>query len=324
MASPSSVNPAALYKPVLYGAILSAIVTGINICRTYEYVSSNSDRRLFKGALILLVLLDLSGTIVIALILDHNVIGAFAEPIGAALNSLPSYYSLENLANVIITTTAQSYIAWTIHVVDRRWWLLCVLILIGVLGEIGVGIYVVVHTAHLGSLSSTSGGLFHLISGLWNVIASFVDIIATIGLCALLHTVRTPFKSTDHLINRVMFNFINRGVLITIAQVLFFALWFAQPTTLIWAPFSFLSGKLYLTTLLALLNMRGRTQNRHSNMDTLDGHSYTLKTRGNNFGQNTNQNGTMPAEGPAIHVGRTVEIFHENRNSFPTDSYKAD
>ncbi|KAF8581216.1 hypothetical protein K439DRAFT_1636371 [Ramaria rubella] len=323
MDSSSSVNPAAVYRPVLFGAMLSAILTGINLCRTYEYVSSNSDRKIFKGVLILLVLLDLCGSLVITLVLDHNVIGSFGEPIGAALNSLPSYYFLENLGSVLVTIATQSYTAWTIYMVDGRWWPLCVLILGGVLGELGLGIYIVAQMAHGSSLSSISGGSFHLIAGLWNAVASFVDIIATIGLCTLLHTVRTPFRSTDHLINRIMFNFINRGVLITVVQILFVALWFAQSTTLLWTPFYFATGKLYLTTLLALLNMKGHTENKHTHMDSFSGRGYNLKNRGNNsgFGQNTNET-TFP-EAPAIHIATTVEIFHEN-DSFPTDGYKAD
>ncbi|KAF8585054.1 hypothetical protein K439DRAFT_1660462 [Ramaria rubella] len=247
-----SVNPAVVYRPVLYGTVLSAILTGINICQTYKYVSSHSDRMLFKGIVILLVLIDLSGSLIATLLLDHNVIGAFGEPIGAALNSLPSYYFLESVGNVIITTTTQSYIAWAIYMVDRRRWPLCVIILIFILGELGFGIYVVGLLASFKSLSSISSGFFHLAAGLWNSIVSFLDIIATIGLCTVLHTLRTPVKSTDRLINRIMFNFINRGVLITIMQLLFVVLWFAQPTTMIWIPFSFLTVKLYLTTMRML------------------------------------------------------------------------
>ncbi|KAF8592124.1 hypothetical protein K439DRAFT_386871 [Ramaria rubella] len=248
--------------------------------------------------------------------------------------------------------------------VDGRWWPVCVLILVSVLGEIGLGIYVMVQTAHLGTLSSLSVGSFSLITGIWPAIASFVDIIATISLCTLLHTVRTPFKSTDHLINRIMFNLINRGILVTVVQVLFVALWFAQPTTLNWTPFYFSTGKLYLMTLLALLNMRGYTQNKLHNMDSFDRHSYTIKNRWNDFGRSTvsfsslsedvlncleNQNSTSLAEEPAIHIGRTVEVFHGNvrilayqsthlyrvflnrhllnlphQSSFPTDTYKTD
>ncbi|KAF8586891.1 hypothetical protein K439DRAFT_1659355 [Ramaria rubella] len=332
MVLPSNINPAAIYRSVLYGAMLSAILTGINICQTYGYVLSNLDRRLFKGVVILLVLLDMLGTLVTILILDHNVIGAFGEPIDAALNSVPSYYLLEILGNVIIATTAQSYISWIIYRVDGRWWPLCVLILIGALGELGLGIYIMDKTAHLGSLSAISGGSYHLITGIWPAVASFVDIIATIGLCTLLHTVRTPFKSTDHIINRIKFNLINRGILITIVQLLFVALWFAQPTTLNWTSFYFSTGKLYLTTLrtfiserptqldstdidcdsltVALLNMR--TQDKLHNMDSLDGQRYNLTNRGNNSGRKTNQNGTTLVETPTVHIGRTVEIFHEN------------
>ncbi|KAF8584802.1 hypothetical protein K439DRAFT_1103164 [Ramaria rubella] len=319
MALSSSVNPATLYRPALYGAMLSAILTGINICQTYGYVNSKSDSRLFKGMLILLVLFDLLGSIVITLILDHNVIGAFGDPI--ALNTLTScrYFFLENLVDLIMTTAAQSYTAWSIYMLDCRWWPLCVLILIGVFGEIGLGIYVVEKVAHFEESSSLFSGSVYLVSGLFYSIASLTDITATIGLCTLLHTVRTSFESTNQLINKIMFNFINRGVLITIVQVLFLAFWFVQPKTLNWTPFYFSAGKLYLTTMLAMLNMRDRTQNKHNNLDSLDGNSYSPKNLC--FGKNTN--GAALAKASEIHIARTVEIFNDN-DSFPTDAYKAD
>ncbi|KAF8577648.1 hypothetical protein K439DRAFT_535075 [Ramaria rubella] len=126
MASPSSFNFLAPYRPVLYGAMLSAILTGINISGTYAYVSSNYDSRIFKGIVVLLLLIDLSESLVIALSLDYNLIGSFNDPI--TLTSLPRYYFLENLGSVIVTLVSQSYVAWTIYMVNGRWWPLCVLI----------------------------------------------------------------------------------------------------------------------------------------------------------------------------------------------------
>ncbi|KAF8574132.1 hypothetical protein K439DRAFT_1665556 [Ramaria rubella] len=344
MGLPSSINPAAIYRPALYGTMLSAVLTGINICQTYGYVSSNSDRKLFKVIVILLVLLDLVGSIVITILFDHNVIGGFVDPI--ALWSLPSYYFLESLGTVTLTTAAQSYTAWSIYILDRRWWPLCVLLLIGIWGQFGVGIFIVERTAHVKTILSFSSGSIRLFTGIWCSIASFADIIATIGLCTLLHTVRTPFKRTDHLINRIMFIFINRGVLVTIVQVLFVVFWFAQPTNLNWTPFYFSCGKIHLTTLrtfiperltrihfnnidcvdplaVALLNMRNHTQDQHNNIDSLDGNSYTPKNQ--SFGQHINQNRAAARlnEAPAVHIARTVEIFNDN-GSFPSDADKPD
>ncbi|KAF8574130.1 hypothetical protein K439DRAFT_1642420 [Ramaria rubella] len=129
-----------------------------------------------------------------------------------------------------------------------------------------------------------------------------------------------------------MFNFVNQGVLVSIVQVLFLALWFAQPTTLNWIPFYFSSGKIYLTTLLSRgliliksivthrqLSMRGHTQNKHSSMYSLDGPSFTPMNRG--FGQHTN--GAMLTEAPGVHIARTVEIFNDT-DSFPSNACKPD
>ncbi|KAF8574131.1 hypothetical protein K439DRAFT_1624572 [Ramaria rubella] len=187
MALPSSVDPATLYRPALYGewteippekprtltpANLKKVacfpsclslshrlidsVTGINICQTYGYVNSNSDRKLFKVILVLLVLLDLLGSIVITLVLDHNVL---------LLPRNPWRCHFDDRNDPDPLGSAQSYTAWTIYILDCRWWPLCVLILVDVFGEIGLGIYIVEKTIQVKSLSSVSGSSFHV--GVW-------------------------------------------------------------------------------------------------------------------------------------------------------------
>ncbi|KAF8581194.1 hypothetical protein K439DRAFT_1636354 [Ramaria rubella] len=65
-------------------------------------------------------------------------------------------------------------------------------------------------------------------------------------------------------------------------------------------------------------------------MTSFDGQSFTLKNRGNNLGRNIilicleNQNDTPLAAVPTVHIGTTVDVFHEYQSSFPTDTYKTD
>ncbi|KAF8579507.1 hypothetical protein K439DRAFT_1637880 [Ramaria rubella] len=325
MSSPSGGNPAVTYTPMLYGVMTSAILTGINICQGYAYMTSHVDRWVFKGLLLFLLLVDLVGTIVSTALLDHNLIGGFGDPTGAVLFSIPNFLFFDSLSPVIITTAVQAYIARQIYRVDRRWWPLSMVILVCVLAEFGLGIYVVEQVAIFRAIQTLGDDKrFHIISGLWNVLAAFVDVIATFGLCALLHTVRTPFKKTNNIINRIMMNFINRGLLVTIFQVVFVALWFGQPTTLNWSAVYFSNSKLYMTTMLAILNMGNRSQNKERSSDpgSLD-ISYPRNSRGTSHVQSINPIGTLLSDPAAIQISRTVET-HDDQESFQMKSYKSD
>ncbi|KAF8579504.1 hypothetical protein K439DRAFT_1637872 [Ramaria rubella] len=299
MSSPSDGNPAATYTPMLYGIMISAILTGINICQGYAYMTSHVDRWVFKGLVrfntsfpssdYVSRLVDLVGTIVSTAFLDHNLIGGFGDPTGAVLFSIPNFLFFDSLSPAIITTAVQAYIARQIYGVDRRWWPLSMVI---------VSCSNVVEQIAIFRAIQTLGDdkRFHIISGLWNVLAAFVDLIATFGLCALLHTVRTPFKKTNNIINRIMMNFINRGLLVTIFQVGF----------------------------VALLNMGNRSQNKEnpSDLGSLD-ISYPRNSRGTSHVQSINPIGTLLTEPAAMHISRTLETY-DDQESFPMKSYKSD
>ncbi|KAF8579506.1 hypothetical protein K439DRAFT_1637875 [Ramaria rubella] len=286
---------------------------------------SHADRWMFKGLLLLLLLIDLTGTLINTAFLDHDVIGAFGDPTVAVLSSIPSYFFFNSLSGVVITTTVQAYIARQIYRVDNRWWPLSMVILVCVLAEFGLGLYITEQVAIFRTLTTLAADKsFHIIAGLWNVLAAFVDIIAPFGLCALLHTVRTPFKKTNNIIDRIMMNLINRGLLVTIFQVVFVALWFGQPMAFNWSAVYFSSSKLYITTMLAILNMGSRTHNKESLSDpgSLD-ISYPRNSRGTSHVQSITPIGTLLSEPAAIHISRTVETYDDD-GSAPMKSYKSD
>ncbi|KAJ7175052.1 hypothetical protein C8R43DRAFT_1119077 [Mycena crocata] len=87
------------------------------------------------------------------------------------------------------------------------------------------------------------------------------DILITVGLCWRLNTNRTGIQSTNKLLNFLIMTAVNRGVVTMVAALLNMILFLTQPGTLYFMLMLLISGKLYMNSMLAMLNTR---QHAHS------------------------------------------------------------
>jgi len=148
-----------------------------------------------------------------------------------------------------------------------------------------------VNVASFHLLPEITGGTFKLITGLYNVLVLACDTIATISLCLILRFSRSEFKSTNEILDSLVRNFLGRGVFLVTIQGVHVILWFTEVSTLNWNPFFLISGKLYVATLVALLNLRlrNRTGNRSGSKSVTFNHLIWSR-----FGKRRRQINTLP------------------------------
>jgi len=205
-----------------------------------------------------MVLVDLLGTIVSTAEFQFNIIGGYTNITNLFASS--NYYILNNLCNIILTTLAQSFIARQIYLVNRSWWAASAVIGFFIVAELALGLYGTGILASFHSLLNLTEEKFKLTTGFYNVLVLACDLVATISLCIVLRISRNEFKSTNELLSSLLRTFIGRGVLLVIFQAVFVILWFIEVSTFYWMPFFLITGKLYVTTLIALLNLRPRNR----------------------------------------------------------------
>lgn len=101
---------------------------------------------------------------------------------------------------------------------------------------------------------STASGCAHVL------MAGVADIYIAISLVVILRRQRTGFHRTNHLVTGLMLYTIHRGIIVAVAQLLEFSLFVgtlhANPFKLYWLIFHYPGSKLYVNSLLALLNLR--------------------------------------------------------------------
>ncbi|KAF4614231.1 hypothetical protein D9613_008045 [Agrocybe pediades] len=95
------------------------------------------------------------------------------------------------------------------------------------------------------------------------------DGLITVALCMLLDHSRTGFKSTDSLVNTLMLYSINTGLLTSVCATACFVTFAIWPHQFVFMGFYFALSKLYVNSLLAVLNTRKALRRRNSGMTTI-------------------------------------------------------
>ncbi|KAF8813505.1 hypothetical protein BYT27DRAFT_6374264 [Phlegmacium glaucopus] len=95
------------------------------------------------------------------------------------------------------------------------------------------------------------------------------DVLIAASLCVLLDHSRTGFKSTDSLVNILMLYTINTGLLTSVCAMACFVTFSIWPSQFVFIGIYFVLAKLYLNSVLAVLNTREFLRSRNSGVTTI-------------------------------------------------------
>ncbi|KAK7034067.1 hypothetical protein VNI00_012498 [Paramarasmius palmivorus] len=101
-----------------------------------------------------------------------------------------------------------------------------------------------------------------------NVFAALSDIGATVGLLWSFRISKTGFKRTDSILQKLFQYTVTRGILVTVFQLCLLATWIAQTESLNWVPFHLGETKIYVITMISMLNSRQNLREK-SNPDAV-------------------------------------------------------
>ncbi|KAG5722138.1 hypothetical protein E4T56_gene7027 [Termitomyces sp. T112] len=175
---------------------------------------------------------------------------------------------------LIITSAVQSFYAWRIYCLSARYrWrkALVAFILATSLAELGAGLtanalqYGNPSVDVIGTLRSRHAYLVNLTMGITS------DLMISASLVYILNAMRTGFKSTENVINRLLVFSMSNGLLTTIISSLILVTYYVEPPpSLLATVFIHISGKLYVNSMLVTLNSRTSIQKMFENTQTND------------------------------------------------------
>ncbi|KAI0962210.1 hypothetical protein AcV7_001103 [Taiwanofungus camphoratus] len=306
---------------VLVGVLFAVVLYGCSCAQTMFYIQEYPKDTIFLKTLVgALWLLDTSRTGLDIAFLWHYTVPHHADI--AALEIFQSTFTAEFFLASLTVWIVQLYYIYTIwRLLAGRWFQLLLstaAIALSTMSFAG-------GTATVYFISQNPGVTNAVIAAtipasIQTVTAFVTDAYITTCLCLILYGEGTGFKRTETLLSKLMLYAIHRGIITSVVQLCHFATYIStihDNGTLIWMVFHIPGSKIYVNSLLAVLNVRRRLREGGSSHATTD---YSvdvipLDSVGPNHSSSTRITRSRPTQTPSISRTRimlTKEVIRDD------------
>ncbi|KAJ7646868.1 hypothetical protein FB45DRAFT_891675 [Roridomyces roridus] len=253
-ALPDGVDISSKADAMFVGVMLAPVLSGITISQSWTYYNSNKDGWMLRSFVGLLVLMDMTETVLTSVMAHEYLITNFGNLEG--LTRLPITTIVEVAINIVLVMLVELFFAYRVYLLTRQIVLPILIALFGVAG-LAAGICLVANISRSFEVSALASESMKIEVSLANAFEAISDLLATFALSiAFMKGRRHGLKSTTTMLNKLLGFTIARGGLVTVAQFLTLAFYVAWPTRLYWMPIHFVEGKLCVITMLVILNSR--------------------------------------------------------------------
>ncbi|KAJ7146979.1 hypothetical protein C8R44DRAFT_657234 [Mycena epipterygia] len=270
-ASVTSSNPtggpsyAQIFGPVFWGFCLSLMLCGVSALQGYVYFSRYNDKLGVRLLAVMMLALDFLSMALVCQSMYYYMLPHFGS--FAPLNAVTNELVVECLISAVITFTSQMYFSYQLYMVKSPGnaavimnALVIVFSLIGLGGALGCVAMMFVHPH---AVFMNRNHSFAILAGLAKGCDATADIIATIAMCLFLTSAHTGISRTSSLLRSLMHLVINRGLLVTAAQIILLITFFASVGHLYWLAVHINTTKLYVNTFFGMLNARTALQDSY-------------------------------------------------------------
>ncbi|KIK58929.1 hypothetical protein GYMLUDRAFT_262265 [Collybiopsis luxurians FD-317 M1] len=272
-AFPLGVDVSAEFDGIFYGNIISAVLFGITIVQAWLYVNNNRDKwwmRCFVAFLMYAIrivtsrttvdlngscsMLDLTSTFLGAQILHHYFVANFGNLLNMTLVSKPVV--ITDVVTVVVVFCVQSFFVSRVWLLGNFHWTIPAFSAAMAVAAMVSGLAGVAQMFTEISVTEFEMADLKLKVGLEAGFAAVADILATAALSWSFYQSRTGIQRTDTLLQKLLQYTVTRGLFVTVAQTTFLIMWLVQTDRLWWTPFYFNLTKIYVITMVAMLNSR--------------------------------------------------------------------
>ncbi|KAJ7186567.1 hypothetical protein C8R46DRAFT_1341942 [Mycena filopes] len=283
---PAAVGPsyATLFGPVFWGFCVALILCGVSALQGYLYFTRYNDKIGVRIVAAMMLILDFVSMAMISQSMYYYMLPYFGS--FAPLNHVTSELSIECLISAVITFTSQMFFVYQLYMVKSTEnvttgavmkALIVVFGAVGLAGAVGcvVMMFMVPHQIFM-----NRNHTFAVLAGIAKGFGAAADIIATIAMCMFLKSADTGIKRTSSMLKSLMNLVINRGILVTAAQILLLITFFATSNHLYWLAVHINTTKLYVNTFFGMLNARTALHDRYGTSQhmSLSGESATANS----------------------------------------------
>ncbi|TFK34807.1 hypothetical protein BDQ12DRAFT_656505 [Crucibulum laeve] len=237
------------------GFSISCVVFGVLTTQVFVYFQRyHADRPMYKILVATLWIIELLDQILIGYSVYYYTVTHYAEPLVLINGSIIWTLIIQIPLGCLVGTIVKLAFAMRVWRFSHKNVWITGLILALILAQMGLGIVYTVRSFELNRLSAASK--LKVIASLSLGSGMITDIIIAASLCYFLQRLRTGFKKSDSLVNRLCIYAINTGVLTSAVSLCTLALYNAHPHAFHFMASYFVLGKLYAISFLATLNTR--------------------------------------------------------------------
>ncbi|KAJ7479502.1 hypothetical protein FB451DRAFT_161586 [Mycena latifolia] len=238
----------------LVALFLESILFGMGLVQVYLYFFwYHEDTWKIKGTVRLRSVLETFQTVTFFVLVYNFLVVDFGD--FDRLAFIPWQAITQLLAGYTSTFVAQTYFAYCIYLLNKKEnAILPAIIFLNALAAFAGGITHAALSAALrkwSDLPKTSTA-----STTEAALSLSCDILITAGLCWRLNSAKSGVQSTNNLLNFLIMTAINRGVTTMLTALMNIILFWTRPGTFYFMLMLLISGKLYMNSMLAMLNTR--------------------------------------------------------------------
>ncbi|THU81413.1 hypothetical protein K435DRAFT_972353 [Dendrothele bispora CBS 962.96] len=252
--APVGVDASELFDPYFYGSFIASVLFGITIVQAWIYINTNSDRWPLRSLVGVLVVLDFVMTCLNAQILHHYLVANFGD-LGIIL-IITTPIDVEYLLMLLMIFVVETFFAYRVWQLQKFHWIVPALIVLCAAGGAAAGIASTVGQFQNNLVIIFEGSKQKFEVGWNSSLSALSDIIATIALSWSFSSAKTGIKRTDTLLQKLLQYTVTRGLFVSIIQTLLVITFLVDPAKLWWTPFHLSLSKVYVITMIAMLNSR--------------------------------------------------------------------
>ncbi|KAH7909477.1 hypothetical protein BJ138DRAFT_1155134 [Hygrophoropsis aurantiaca] len=281
------------------GIVMSIGLTGITIVQGWIYANENRDTWLLRAFVFLMIAADIFTTGLDVKASHRYLVENFGNL--AALQYAHWEVIWEYAVTIVMVFMVQLFFVSRIWLLKRdKQWVPAIISLFAT-GALVSGLIAITKLARHPLVAFLMSVESKVSFGINGGFAAVVDIMITFSLTWSFATSKRGIKRTDNMLQRLLMYVVSRGLLVSVTQVLFLITYVVKPEALWWVPLHFMCSKLYVITMVAMLNGRGSLRSE------MEGTAHT----------STSMFSNTVTGAPKVVVQKTIEL-----SQFREDDYR--
>ncbi|KAK7054326.1 hypothetical protein VNI00_003519 [Paramarasmius palmivorus] len=241
------------------GTIVSTVLLGGNMALAWLYYRGNTDTWLLRITVTALIAMDIAGTVINAEVLHYTArckIKHFGDP-NILASPIIYYLPMSNAVLKVVTIIiVQIFFINQVYILKRVHRAVAYFILLCATGAFAAGLAFVVYGIRDPTINMSSDRTSMIFTVARCTFAALGDVAVTSALSWSFRVSKTGIKRTDTLLQRLLQYTVTRGALVTAIQICTLIVYVVNPASMDWSALHYCEGKVYVMTMLAMLNSR--------------------------------------------------------------------